>query len=267
LKPTQRDRSLGPIGNGDLAHDDLRPPQIVNELRLGTCDERRADRETERPRMRDDRSSEVQSLAFILPQGRGKIIGVRQQRIDQSHRVACCFGNAQADMRTSDKRRVPHQYRAAEYKLRSLGLHMGVREERFSTGAPYGSVLEQDIEAGATIKRGRTVELILSKGTKVVAMPQLKGLPSLRQARLLLEQNGLEAAVEDWIFSDEPKDTVLAQTPEAGSEIARGTRVSLLSSLGPRKNAWVMRHGPSVLVCKALSTTSMSAVRTSCHVS
>jgi len=145
---------------------------------------------------------------------------------------------------------------AAEYKLRGLGLHMGVREERFSTGAPYGAVLEQDIEPGATIKRGRTVELILSKGTKLVAMPQLAGLPTLRQGRLLLEQNGLEPGVEDWIDSELPQGTVLAQTPEAGAEIPRGTRVSLLCSLGPRKASWVM---PSLLGSGALLARSVAA--------
>jgi len=129
---------------------------------------------------------------------------------------------------------------AAEYKLKSLGLRMTVREERFSSEAPYGSVLEQDIEAGAAIKRDRDVELILSKGSKIVNVPQLAGLPSSLQAKLLLEQNGLELAAEDSVYDPSPKDTVLAQAPEAGAEVARGDQVSLLSSLGPAQNAWVM---------------------------
>jgi beta-lactam-binding protein with PASTA domain len=129
---------------------------------------------------------------------------------------------------------------AAEYKLKGLGLHMVVKEERFSSESPYATVLEQDIEAASTIKRGRTVELILSKGTKIVNVPQLAAMTSSRQARLLLEQNGLELAQEDHVVDEAPKDTVLAQAPEAGVEVARGAKVSLLSSLGPPKNAWVM---------------------------
>ena len=129
---------------------------------------------------------------------------------------------------------------AADYKLSGLGLRMAVREERFSSSAPFGAVLEQDIEPGAAIKRGRTVEVILSKGTKIVNMPQLAGMASSRQARLLLEQNGLELKAEDLVADDSPKSTVLAQSPDAGSEVPRGAAVSLLSSLGPAKNAWVM---------------------------
>jgi serine/threonine-protein kinase len=128
----------------------------------------------------------------------------------------------------------------AEQKLRGLGLAMSVREERFSPAAPYGSVLEQDIEPGATIKRGRTVELILSKGTKIVGVPRLLGMSSARQARLVLEQNGLELAFESQVHDESLAGTVLAQAPEAGTELARGSRVSLLLSLGPAKAAWVM---------------------------
>lgn len=129
---------------------------------------------------------------------------------------------------------------AAEFKLKGLGLRMAVREERFSAASPYGTVLEQDIEPGATIKRGRSVEVILSKGTKIVNVPALAGLPSSRQARLLLEQNGLELALEDQVHDESPKDTVLAQSPDAGVEVPRGARISLLSSLGPEAGAWVM---------------------------
>jgi serine/threonine-protein kinase len=128
---------------------------------------------------------------------------------------------------------------AAEHRLTAMGLSMAVREERFDSH-PYGAVLEQDIEPGATIKRGRSVELILSKGSKVVAVPGLKGMASIRQARLLLDQNGLELGAEDFVYDPSPKDTVLAQAPEAGWEVVRGATVSLLASLGPRADAWVM---------------------------
>lgn len=128
---------------------------------------------------------------------------------------------------------------AAQHRLQAMGLSMAVREERFDSHA-YGAVLEQDIEPGATIKRGRSVELILSKGSKVVTVPGLKGMGSFRQAKLLLDQNGLELGVEDFIYDESPKDTVLAQAPEAGVEVARGASVSLLASLGRQAGAWVM---------------------------
>ncbi|MES2200861.1 MAG: PASTA domain-containing protein [candidate division FCPU426 bacterium] len=129
---------------------------------------------------------------------------------------------------------------AAERALRSAGLHMAVKSERFVSGQPAGAVVEQDIEAGTTVKRGRNVSVVLSKGAKSVAVPGLKGLTSSRQAGLLLDQNGLVLGVQDFIHDDSEKDTVVAQSPEAGVELPRGTAVSLLVSLGRERQAWVM---------------------------
>ena len=123
--------------------------------------------------------------------------------------------------------------KSAELKLQSLGLDMSVREERYSSTAPYGAVLEQSLEPGATLKRGRTIAVVVSIGDKVLTVPQLVGSPSSRQARLLLEQNGLSTGRTAFVVSDQPADTVLAQSPEAGQHATRGDGVSLLVSLGP----------------------------------
>ena len=127
---------------------------------------------------------------------------------------------------------------AAEIKLQSLGLDMQVREERYDPSAPFGAVLEQSLEAGASLKRGRTIAVVLSIGQKILKVPQLVGSASSRQARLLLEQNGLSAGRLAWASDPlAPRDTVLAQSPEAGIEASRGQAVSLLVSAGPREVA------------------------------
>lgn len=123
--------------------------------------------------------------------------------------------------------------KAAEMKLRSLGLDMTVREERYSSTAPFGAILEQSLEPGATLKRGRTIAVAVSIGDKQLTVPELVGSPSARQARLLLEQNGLQVGRVAYIPSEQPAETVLAQSPEGGREVARGEGVSLLVSSGP----------------------------------
>ncbi len=120
----------------------------------------------------------------------------------------------------------------AEHKLARLGLRIEIREERFDEKAPFGVVLQQSEEAGTTIKRGRTVAVIVSRGTKVVAVPELKGMLSSRQARLVLEQNGLGEGNVVAVPSEKPRDSVLAQAPETGVEVGRGSLVSLLLSQG-----------------------------------
>lgn len=137
-----------------------------------------------------------------------------------------------------DLRGLPQK--AAAMKLQGLGLDMTVREERYSPTAAFGAVLEQSMEPGATLKRGRTIAVVVSIGNKVLAVPQLVGSPSARQARLLLEQNGLTAGRTAYLNSDQPRETVLAQSPESGQQASRGEGVSLLISAGPRQSSRVM---------------------------
>lgn len=142
---------------------------------------------------------------------------------------------------------------AASRRLEGLGLKMAVREERFDSRTPYGVVLDQDIDPGTTLKSGRTVELTLSMGTKVASVPELRGTLSLRQATLLLDQNGLVQGVVDAISNTLPRDTVLAQSPEPGIEVPRGAAVSLLISSGPELKSWVMPDFKGDPVSKARS--------------
>lgn len=128
----------------------------------------------------------------------------------------------------------------AETKLKGLGLQLQVREERYSNNSAFSAVLEQSVEPGATIKRGRVIAVVVSMGSQTLTVPLLQGMPSARQARLLLEQNGLVLGSEDYVSSLLPRETVLAQSPEAGQGVARGDQVSLLVSSGPPVAARVM---------------------------
>ena len=103
---------------------------------------------------------------------------------------------------------------AAEVKLHNMGLEMQVREERYSD-APYGAVLEQSLEPGAVLKRGRTIAVVVGIGNKVLAVPSVLGVPSSRQARLLLEQNGMALGRSAFIYSPDPADTVPSTRPRS----------------------------------------------------
>jgi beta-lactam-binding protein with PASTA domain len=128
----------------------------------------------------------------------------------------------------------------ADLKLRGLGLQMQVKEERYSNTSAYSAVLEQSVEPGATIKRGRVIAVVLSLGSQTLVAPELQGMASARQARLLLEQNGLVLGNQDYVSSELPRETVLAQAPEGGQALARGDHVSLLVSSGPPPAARMM---------------------------
>jgi len=124
--------------------------------------------------------------------------------------------------------------------LTDLGLDIKVKDSQYSDTVTNHHVIAQFPGPGAEIKKGRDVNLFLSKGKKYLQLPDLKG-DFLEQARLVLEANGLHAGIISQSYEDRsPPDEVIAQDPPAGRIVARGSVVSLLISMGERPVAYVM---------------------------
>lgn len=117
----------------------------------------------------------------------------------------------------------------AQAKLKRMGLTVVVYEENDS--ADEGTVIKQDIPPGTKINKGKTVDIIVSKGEKkkTVTMPDYKGM-SIDSARSSVEANGLVVTSVTQQSSSEPAGTVIDQTPSPGSKIQEGSSVSLIVS-------------------------------------
>ncbi|MDA3896558.1 MAG: PASTA domain-containing protein [Desulfobacteraceae bacterium] len=124
--------------------------------------------------------------------------------------------------------------------LTNLGLNPKVKESEYSPDFAMNNIIYQDPDPGQVIKQGRDVRIIISKGTKVLSMPNLKGL-NLQQALLIIEKNGLlEGSFAKTFHSKIKKDRIVAQYPLPGSETFRGISSNLLISLGTRPLEFVM---------------------------
>lgn len=124
--------------------------------------------------------------------------------------------------------------------LTDLGLNLKVKGSEYSSEVPPNHVIFQEPEAGAEIKQGRDIRIIISKGTRTILMPNLKGL-SFQQARIILEENGLgQGSISRTYFKNVEKDSIIEQVPSPGTMVERGTGVSLLVSLGIRPKAYKM---------------------------
>ncbi len=116
--------------------------------------------------------------------------------------------------------------------LGDLGLNTKVKGSEYNDKIPKNHIIFQDPQPGSEIKQGRDVKIILSKGTKEVLIPNLKGL-ALDQARLILEENELCLGNTALVNSEkQAKDIIIAQSPPAGKTFFRGNCVDLLVSLG-----------------------------------
>lgn len=124
---------------------------------------------------------------------------------------------------------------AASKLIEEVGLRSRVIAEEFSAKIPKGHVASQRPPTGTRVKPGSEVRLILSRGTDQSEVPNVAGY-SLPQAQRVLAEAGLTLGGITRIHSEaHTQETIIAQDPPAGSTATRGTRVTLLQSLGPRE--------------------------------
>jgi len=119
-----------------------------------------------------------------------------------------------------------------------VGLDVKVDEaRRFDAKVPEGSVAAQEPPAGTAVRRGRTVKVWVSAGSRELLVPRLIGEPQ-RQAIARLQQDGLEVlGVAEIRSSALAADVVVAQDPPPES---RGGKVALLVNRGERAGGYVM---------------------------
>lgn len=124
--------------------------------------------------------------------------------------------------------------------LTGLELDIKVEGSEYSTRVPKHHVIFQQPAAGSQIKKGRDVEIVLSKGPETIILRDLKGLPTL-QARAIVADEGLCAGgVASSFHPSVDRGHVIAQYPFARAAIDRSRCVDLLVSNGPRPEFFVM---------------------------
>ncbi len=96
------------------------------------------------------------------------------------------------------------------------------RVDDFSETVPAGTVVGTDPAAGQLAPRDSQVVVHVSKGPQPVAVPNVVGA-SVEQASQALQASGLQADVQNFA----PGRTVKSQNPPAGTQVNKGTKVTL----------------------------------------
>jgi len=128
----------------------------------------------------------------------------------------------------------------AEQILRAAGLKLKVSSSRFSSEFAEGKVLDQTPSSGTRLKAERTVRVLLSLGAQRFAVPNLMG-GSLRAAQLTLAQRGF--TLGNTLYTHTPQgdpSTVVYQSPNPGTQEGGDPSVSILISLGPPAQYFIM---------------------------
>ena len=116
--------------------------------------------------------------------------------------------------------------------LEQEGFELIVEGERMDTELPKGTIISQMPRAYSTVKKGRRIYVVVSKGSEVCRVPNVTER-SQRQAEVMLRQNGLRLGLveyaESYVVS---RGAVIAQDPLPGIEVVKGSVVNITISRG-----------------------------------
>lgn len=145
--------------------------------------------------------------------------------------------------------------------LTGLELDIKVNGFEYSSSVAKHHVIFQQPAAGAEIKKGRDVKIILSKGPETVNLPNFMGV-SFQQAGVVLQDEGLCAGTVSRSYHPVVEiDYVIAQYPFAGRAMARRQCVDLLVSKGRRPEAFLMPQLGGLPIDQAILLLELEKLR------
>ena len=127
---------------------------------------------------------------------------------------------------------VNKDYKKAKHDLYKLGLYIDKIGERNSLEVLDGSIISQEPQANTVVKKGYTIDVIVSKGPELIKIPTLDNL-TLDEARIRLINSGLEVGNVNYSYSNEiQKGKVIYCQPVYGMDVPRNSKIALVMSLG-----------------------------------
>ncbi len=122
----------------------------------------------------------------------------------------------------------------AENTIRNQGLQPAVESQEFSDTVPAGAVIRQDPQASARIRKGGTVNLVISKGSDKVAVPDGLTGETAGYVEDKLKEAGLNPErLPDAYASSVDAGNVISVDPPSGTKVQKGSTVKYTVSKGP----------------------------------
>ena len=112
----------------------------------------------------------------------------------------------------------------ARATLEALGFTVK-QKNAYSTDVPKGDVISTEPPTGETAPKGSKVTMVVSKGPKTFAMPNVVGMTK-EEAVSFLQNLGLVVRVYELPLTD-PPNTVVLQDPDAGATVKQGQTVKI----------------------------------------
>ena len=120
----------------------------------------------------------------------------------------------------------------AREALYAIGLRMDVAEKAYNTQLPPGSIITQDPASGESVKKGRHIQVVISRGGEIGMVPNVMKQTE-HNARVMLLKAGFDNITVKRIYSDTwSQDQVFVCEPNPGTTISREIKVAITVSRG-----------------------------------
>lgn len=122
--------------------------------------------------------------------------------------------------------------RQARIYLNNLGLSMGKVRYVFDDSLPVDIVLSSTPEAGDTLEREMTIDLIISQGQEPTEafVPNLIGESLEKSARIIRDAGLTIGSVSRSVRKELLPETIISQSLSPGSKVSRGAEINLVVS-------------------------------------
>ena len=149
------------------------------------------------------------------------------------------LGVAFATGKFSGKAKVPDlsdmTYKEAKKAADDAGFKIEKGKAVYSSELSEGHVVEQNPAGGEEAKKGSTIKVNLSKGSKDGTVPNLVG-QNYKKVEKDLKKAGYKLGIVKSETSTKPEGTILSQDPAAGSNADKGTKINITISDGKGKD-------------------------------
>ena len=114
-------------------------------------------------------------------------------------------------------------------------------EEEYSADYAKGLVIRQDPESDTELEEGKTLTLVVSKGTRTEDKVSVPGVVGKREssAKSELEAAGLKVSVKTKYSADVAKGKVISQSPGSGNQVTKNSTVVITVSQGEKPETMV----------------------------
>jgi len=121
---------------------------------------------------------------------------------------------------------------AAESAIVTAGLVVGTVTTANSNSVAAGNVISQSPSAGTDVSAGSSVNLVVSLGAALIPTPDVVGLSQAAAESAIVTAGLVVGTVTTASSNSVAAGNVISQSPTAGTDVAAGSAVGLIVSLG-----------------------------------